>query len=160
MRHFLGLLLGIVLTAGILGGAGWATAWAMGDGHIAPLASGSELWTALGVMAGVGLVLGLVVAGRVSPLAAFVPSLALLAWTVVYALDMNRAISLIPVGHSTHPVVAQMANGCKFLLASGVFTLLGVLLFIPVLLPSRWAGRHEEEEEEEDYEESQQGAYY
>ncbi|PZG50983.1 hypothetical protein C1I98_09660 [Spongiactinospora gelatinilytica] len=159
MRHFLGLLLGVVLTAGILGGAGWAAAWALGEGHIAPLASGPELWTALGVMAGIGLILGLVVAGRVSPLATFVPSLALLAWTVVYALDMNRAVSLIPVGNSTHPLLAQVVSGCRLLLASGVFALLGVLLFIPVLLPSRWAGRHEEKEEE-DYEESQEGAYY
>ena len=57
---------------------------------------GQKLWIALGAMAAVGLVVGLVVAGRVSPLATFVPSMVLLAWTVVYSLDMNRAMSLIP----------------------------------------------------------------
>ncbi|MFI0422804.1 hypothetical protein [Spongiactinospora sp. 9N601] len=159
MRHFLGLLLGIVLTAGILGGAGWATTRAIQEAGAPAMASGPELWTALGVMAVIGLILGMVVAGRVSPLATFVPSLALLAWTVVYALDMNRAISLFPAGPSVHPLVAQVVIGCRYLLTFGVFALLGVLLFIPVLLPSRWAGRHEEEEEE-DYEESQEGTYY
>ncbi|MDF2708705.1 MAG: hypothetical protein K0R62_4357 [Nonomuraea muscovyensis] len=156
MRHLGGLLLGLVVTAAVLVGAGWAVQQAMTNTQ-AP--AGQSLWIALGAMAVVGLVTGLVTAGRVSPLATFVPSMALLAWTVVYTLDMNRALSFVPAEPSMHQIVRDAGAGAKTLLTSGVYALLGVALFIPVLMPSRWA-RRDDDYEDEDYEESRQGGYY
>jgi hypothetical protein len=156
LRHLGGFLLGLVATAALLAGGGWAVQQAMANTQ-AP--AGQPLWIALGAMAAVGLVAGLVTAGRVSPLAAFLPSMALLAWTVVYALDMNRALSLVPAEPSMHQLVRDAGAGARTLLASGVYALLGVLLFIPVLMPSRWA-RRDDDYEDEDYEESRQGGYY
>ncbi|MBT2234954.1 hypothetical protein KLK06_54920 [Nonomuraea sp. NEAU-A123] len=157
MRHFAGLLIGVVVTAAVLGGGGWAVQQALSSAAANP-AGGQKMWIALGSMAAVGLVVGLVVAGRVSPLATFVPSMVLLAWTVVYSLDVNRAISLIPDEPSVNQIIRDIGFGDKTMLTTGVFALLGVAMFIPVLMPSRWARRHEDEDE--DYEESPQGSYY
>ncbi|MFI6502495.1 hypothetical protein [Nonomuraea typhae] len=157
MRHFAGLLLGVVVTAAVLVGGGWAVQQALTAGQAVP-PGGQRLWIALGSMAAVGLVVGLVVAGRVSPLATFVPSLVLLAWTVVYALDPGRALSLVPNQPTMHWLVNEAGAGNKTLLSTGVHGLLGVVLFIPVLIPSRWARRDDELDEE--YEPSQEGSYY
>ncbi|WP_308168944.1 hypothetical protein [Nonomuraea sp. NEAU-A123] len=145
------------MTAAVLGGGGWAVQQALSSAAANP-AGGQKMWIALGSMAAVGLVVGLVVAGRVSPLATFVPSMVLLAWTVVYSLDVNRAISLIPDEPSVNQIIRDIGFGDKTMLTTGVFALLGVAMFIPVLMPSRWARRHEDEDE--DYEESPQGSYY
>ncbi|MGP3910773.1 hypothetical protein [Nonomuraea sp. 10N515B] len=117
-----------------------------------------KMWIALGAMAAVGLVLGLVVAGRVSPLAAFVPSMVLLAWTVIYALDVNRALSLIPSEPSVNQIIRDAGFGAKTMLTTGVFALLGVALFIPVLMPSRWSRQRDDLDEE--YEPASESTYY
>ncbi|GAA0944474.1 hypothetical protein [Nonomuraea longicatena] len=154
LRHIGGLLIGLVVTACVVGGGGWAVQQAMAESAASP-PGGQRLWIALGAMAAVGLVVGLVTAGRVSPVAAFVPSMALLAWTVVYALDSGRALSLVPDQPSAYWLVRQAAAGSEVLLTSGVFALLGVALFIPVLVPSRWVRR-----EDDDYEATPEGSYY
>ncbi|WP_169982439.1 hypothetical protein [Microbispora sp. H10836] len=155
MRHFFGLLLGVVVGAALLLGGGWASQEAVrGAAQSIDPAKDTRMLIALGVMAVVGLLLGLVLVGRVSPLAAFVPSMALLAWTVVYVLDVSRAASLVPTGPSVQAELLQAGRGMLTLLSTGVYGLLGVALFLPVLMPSRWAGREREEEQEEEYEES------
>ncbi|WP_246609568.1 hypothetical protein [Nonomuraea rhizosphaerae] len=152
------MLIGIVVTVALLGGGGWAVQQALTSAAANP-AGGQKMWIALGAMAAVGLVVGLVVAGRVSPVATFVPSMVLLAWTVVYSLDVNRALSLVPDEPSVNQIIRDAAFGARTMLTTGVLAMLGVALFIPVLMPSRWARRHEELEE--DYEETpQQGTYY
>lgn len=157
LRHFVGLLVGLVVTGALLIGGGWAVQQALGGIGTTPVV-GQKLWIALGAMAAVGLVVGLVVAGRISPLATFIPSMVLLAWTVVYALDMNRALSLVPSAPSVNQLVRDVGTGDKTLLASGVWALLGVALFIPVLMPSRWSRRHDDLDD--DYESTQEGSYY
>ncbi|MER7355850.1 hypothetical protein [Nonomuraea dietziae] len=159
LRHFAGLLLGVIVTGALLVGGGWAAQQALtvAPGTAAPV-TGTRLWIALAAMAVVGLVLGLVVVGRVSPLATFVPSMVLLAWTVVYALDVNRALSFIPDEPSMHQVVLEAGAGNVTLLTTGVYALLGVLMFLPVLMPSRWSRRHDDLDD--DYEEAQEGSYY
>lgn len=157
LRHFAGLLLGLVVTAAVLVGGGWAVQQAFVAGVGTPV-SGQRLWIALGAMAAVGLVVGLVVAGRVSPLATFVPSLVLLAWTVVYALDAVRALSLIPDQPTMHWLLTEAGAGNKAMLTSGFYALLGVAMFIPVLIPSRWARRYDDVDEE--YEQTQESSYY
>ncbi|GAA1268163.1 hypothetical protein GCM10009677_20800 [Sphaerisporangium rubeum] len=164
MRHFLGLLLGIVMSAVLTAGAGWASqdvargllSTAGGAPPVDPVRDTKAL-VAIGAMAVAGLLLGLVVAGRVSPLATFVPSMVLLAWTVIYVLDVNRALGLAPTDPGLDPRIVQAGRGMQDLLAKGVFAMLGIALFIPVLMPSRWAGRHAEEPYEE---ESQEAAGY
>ena len=156
MRHLAGLLIGLVVTAAVLAGGGWAVRQAAGDAAGTPV-TGQTLWIALGAMAAVGLVVGLVTAGRISPLATFVPSLVLLAWTVVYALDMNRALSLIPA-MPANQIVTDAGAGARTLLVTGVYALLGVALFVPVLMPSRWSRR--DDDLDEDYETTPEGSYY
>ncbi|WP_067179661.1 hypothetical protein [Microtetraspora niveoalba] len=149
MRHFFGLLLGALLAAVLLFGGGWA-AQELVRGAVSNVnpSGDSRMLIALGVVAVVGLLLGLVLAGRVSPLAAFVPSIALLAWTVVYALDVTRAAGLAPTATSLHEEVVQAGRGMVTLLSTGVYGALGVALFLPVLMPSRWAGPPRDEEDE------------
>ncbi|MEU9886175.1 hypothetical protein AB0M95_27135 [Sphaerisporangium sp. NPDC051017] len=166
MRHFLGLLLGVVVTAVILAGAGWASQDAVrgmlsvtGGAVVDPVRDTKAL-VGIGAMLVVGLLFGLVVAGRVSPLATFVPSMALLAWTVIYALDVNRALGLAPTDPSLDPMIVQAGKGMQDLLSRGVFALLGIALFVPVLMPTRWTGRRDDADD--DYEEGTETseAYY
>ncbi|GII27863.1 hypothetical protein [Planotetraspora mira] len=152
MRHFFGLLLGVVVAAAVLLGGGWASQEVVrGAAQNLDPAKDTRMLIAIGVMAVVGLLLGLVLVGRVSPLATFIPSLVLLAWTVVYVLDVSRAAGLAPTGSGLQLDLAQAGRGMLSLLSTGVFGMLGVALFVPVLMPSRWAGpvRDEEEEYEE-----------
>ncbi|WP_433442785.1 hypothetical protein [Nonomuraea sp. CA-141351] len=157
LRHLGGFLIGLVVTAAVLAGGGWAVQQVVGNAAASPPDS-QKMWIALGAMAAIGLVVGLVVAGRVSPLATFVPSMVLLAWTVVYALDVNRALSFIPSEPSVNQIIRDAGFGAKTLLTTGVFALLGVALFIPVLMPSRWSRR--DDELDEDYEATPEGSYY
>ncbi|PZG19988.1 hypothetical protein C1J01_10570 [Nonomuraea aridisoli] len=157
MRHLGGLLVGLVVTAAVLGGGGWAVQQAALNAS-ADLPGNQNLWIALGAMAAVGLVVGLVTAGRISPLATFVPSMVLLAWTVVYALDKTRALSFIPSEASVHQIIRDAGSGNRTMLTTGLYALLGVVMFIPVLMPSRWARR--EDELDDDYEPAPEGSYY
>jgi hypothetical protein len=170
MRHFLGLLLGVVVTGVLLGGAGWASQDAArgivsAAGGVAatvdPMRDTKAL-IGLGAMLAVGIVFGLVVAGRVSPLATFVPSIVLLAWTVIYALDVNRALGLAPTDPTMSPIIVQSGKGMQDLLGKGIFAMLGFALFIPVLMPSRWAGRQRSLDEgyEEESAQPTSGGYY
>ncbi|MFI7464829.1 hypothetical protein ACIBUQ_21355 [Nonomuraea sp. NPDC049377] len=161
LRHLAGLLIGVVVTAAVLGGGGWAVQQALASAAITPPPPDNQkMWIALGAMAAVGLVVGLVVAGRISPLATFVPSMVLLAWTVVYALDTGRALSLIPDAASVHQIVRDAGAGDRTLLTTGVLALLGVVLFIPVLMPSRWSRPHDDLDDDDDYETTREGGYY
>ncbi|MFB9629929.1 hypothetical protein [Nonomuraea helvata] len=157
LRHLGGFFIGLVVTAALLGGGGWAVQQAVGNAAANP-PDNQKMWIALGAMAAIGLVYGLVVAGRISPLATFVPSMVLLAWTVVYALDVNRALSLIPSEPSVNQLIRDAGSGAKTLLTTGVYALLGVALFIPVLMPSRWSRR--DDDLDEDYEATPEGSYY
>ncbi|MEV4102827.1 hypothetical protein AB0J42_21430 [Nonomuraea sp. NPDC049649] len=152
------MLIGLVVTAAVLGGGGWAVQQAVVSSQSA-LQGSQSLWIALGSMAAVGLVVGLVVAGRVSPVATFIPSMVLLAWTVVYALDTNRALTMLPDGPSVHQIVREAVTGSKTMLTTGVFALLGVALFIPVLMPSRWSRPYDDDDEEYE-QQSGEGGYY
>ncbi|MFF4776460.1 hypothetical protein ACFY05_26720 [Microtetraspora fusca] len=149
MRHFFGLLVGALLAAVLLFGGGWAAQELVRGAVDNVTPSGdTRMLVALGMVAVVGLLLGLVLVRRTSPLAAFVPSMVLLAWTVVYALDVARAADLAPTASSLHAEVVQAGKGMITLLSTGVYGALGVALFLPVLMPSRWASPPRDEEDE------------
>ncbi|GGM61532.1 hypothetical protein GCM10010106_04350 [Thermopolyspora flexuosa] len=152
MRHVFGLLGGVLLTAALLVGTGWAGhAIAQRAPEDPTLLNQQQVLIGLGVLAVVGLILGVVIATRVSPLAVFVPSIVLLAWTVVYVLDVDRAMSLAPVAGNLPQDLILAGRGMQALLTSGVYLMLGIALFIPVLMPSRWA----RPDEDEDYDETE-----
>jgi hypothetical protein len=133
MRHVLGVVLALVMAAALFAGAGWGVA------KVTSLhASGMSLTSthgviALAVLAGVGLLLGVLLAvPAVSPLAAGLPGIVLLGWTALLVVSARRAAHLIPLqGHS-------FAAGFGTMLTSGVLALAGALMIVPLFVPSRW----------------------
>lgn len=144
MRHLIGLILAIALSAALFLGAGWGIA------HVTSLAAhgtsmtGSTGLIALSALAGTGLFLGILLAVRaVSPLATGLPGLVLLGWSALLAVSAHRALGWVPL--QGHPFGA----GFRALLASGTLTLLGTAMIVPLFLPSRWRGAGGEDAEEE-----------
>ena len=91
---------------------------------------------ALGALLTVGLVVGLLVAiPWVSPLAAGLPGLALLALTGFYLTSVRHAVRLIPL--KTH----VYGQGFEAMLFNGVLALVGLAMVIPLFVPSRWRRR-------------------
>jgi hypothetical protein len=133
MRHVTGLFLALVMAVVLYAGAGW------GAHRIDALrAAGTHLSTrpgllALAALAGTGLLLGiLLVVPRVSPLAAVLPGLGLLAWSAYMAVNAAGADRLIPMR------AAAIGLGFRSLLADGVLALIGAVMIIPLFVPSRW----------------------
>jgi len=137
MRHVFGVLLALVMFAAVFVGAGWAV-----EKIVTLRASGGSLTTphgviALAVVAGVGLLLGILLAvPAVSPLAAGLPGLVLLGWTALLVVSEKRAIQIVPLhAHS-------FAVGFGELLTSGVLALAGAAMIVPLFVPSRWRRRY------------------
>lgn len=140
MRHVIGLCLAVLMAAVLLAGAGWGT-WRLGAllAARASLSSPAGL-QALAALAGTGLLLGILLAApRVSPLAAGLPGLALLAWSGLRVASAAQASRLIPLhGH--------LATGLHTLLAGGLLALLGMVMIVPLFVPSRWRRRGDRDE--------------
>ena len=80
----------------------------------------------------------------ISPLGAGLPGLGLLAWSALLVLSARRALQLIPLhGHS-------FATGFGSMLATGTLALAGIMMVIPLFVPSRWR-RYYSDEDDEDY---------
>ena len=147
LRHWIGVALAVGLAAAIFFGGGWAVAK-----MIRLAAEGVSLTSitglsALGILLLVGLFLGIVmVAPFVSPLAAALPGLALLAWTGLLGLNAQLATRIIPLRGET------FGAGFHSMLTSGVLALLGITMICPMFVPSRWRpaydGRDDEGEAE------------
>lgn len=87
-------------------------------------------------LAGTALLAGICVAvRRVSPLAAGLPGLALIAWTVVYGFNVARAVRYIPLR------AGAFGDGFEAMLFNGLLAVAGVVLVVPLLIPSRWRSR-------------------
>ena len=144
MRHLVGVVLAILLTAVVFFAASWGYLKLL-IGPAPPGAlpgGGGSLWhnhaviEGFGALLGVGLLAGLLIAiPRISPLAAGLPGLALLAWTGLYLYSVRRAVQYIPL--KTHPY----GNGFEAMLFDGVLALAGLALIIPLFIPSRWRSR-------------------
>jgi hypothetical protein len=141
MRHLIGVFLAILM-AGVLAAGAWGylrlTALAA---HMPGQRSGSIIadhsaQVALIAVAGAGLLAGILVAApRVSPLAPGLPGLVLLGVTLLYVLSTRRMtalLSLPPDGFGTGP--ATMLSG-------GVLGAVGLVMTVPVFIPSRWRAR-------------------
>jgi hypothetical protein len=143
MRHVIGLILAIALSAALFFGGGWGvTHMSAFAAHSTGLPSKTGL-VALAVLAGTGLLLGITLAVRaVSPLAPGLPGLVLLAWTALLAVSYRHGVNWVPL--QGHPYGA----GFRVLLTSGAAALAGVAMVIPLLVPSRWQRDGGEEDED------------
>jgi hypothetical protein len=151
MRHLVGVMLAIVMAAAVFFAASWGYLKLLigpaGLGRL-PGGGGSLLHNhavleGFGALLGVGLLAGLLMAvPRISPLAAGLPGLALLAWTGLYLFSVRHAVQYIPL--KTRPY----GMGFEALLFDGVLALVGLAMVVPLFVPSRWRGRREVSEPE------------
>jgi len=89
-----------------------------------------------GALLGVSLVAGLLIAvPRISPLAAGLPGLALLAWTGLYLFSVRHAVQYIPLKTRAY------GSGFEAMLFDGVLALAGLAMIIPLFIPSRWKAK-------------------
>ena len=88
---------------------------------------------ALAAVAATGLAAGILVAvPRVSPLAARLPGLLLIAWTVLYLVSVRRAVELIPLRSNA------IGAGWESMLSNRVLGGAGLAMIVPLFQPSRW----------------------
>jgi hypothetical protein len=143
MRHLLGIFLAVVMAAALFLAASWGYVHLVAL-HGASLTSVQGL-SALGAMAGTGLLLGILLcAPQVSPLAAGLPGLVLIGWTAALALRESQTVRYLPLRGDA------FGAGWQGLLNSGVLVMLGLVMIIPLFVPSRWRRSAIDEEELED----------
>jgi hypothetical protein len=147
MRHVIGIGLAIGLAAAVFFAASWGYLRLLripvvnGGASTLPAQGGellhnSNVLYAFAALAGTALLAGVFIAVRqVSPLAAGLPGLALIAWTVVYGFSVRRAVHYIPLRGDT------FGAGFEAMLMNGVLAAAGVALVVPLFIPSRWRGR-------------------
>jgi hypothetical protein len=149
VRHLYGTTLAVVLTAVMFFAGAWgyhellnptvvpgqSSALPAGGGS---LLSNSSALLALVAVVATGLLTGLfLIIRRLSPLAAGLPGLLLLAWTGLYLVSVRRAVDLIPLR------TQAFGAGWQALLCNGLLSAAGVVMVLPMCIPSRWrAPRH------------------
>ncbi|HTR91821.1 MAG TPA: hypothetical protein VMI73_08785 [Trebonia sp.] len=144
MRHLIGIGLAIGLAAAVFFAAGWGYLRLLrvpvvnGGASTLPANGGSLLHSAnvgeaAAALAGTALVAAIFIAvRRISPLAAGLPGLALLAWTGVYAFSVRRAVHYIPLRGDA------FGAGFEAMLFNGLLAAAGLALVVPLFIPSRW----------------------
>jgi hypothetical protein len=153
MRHLYGVALAVLLAAAVFFGAAWGyqlvfngvsasgaanSGRPLADGGGLPAGGGSlflngHVMLGGGLMLAVGLAIGLLmVIPWVSPLAAGLPGLVLVAWTGLYVSDVREAVKLIPLASHGFGV------GFQLLLFDGLLGMIGLAMTIPLFIPSRW----------------------
>jgi hypothetical protein len=147
MRHVIGFGLAVGLAAAVFFAASWGYLRLLripvvnGGASTLPAQGGELLHStnvlyAFAALAGTGLLAGIFIAVRqISPLAAGLPGLALIAWTVVYGFSVRRAVHYIPLRGDT------FGAGFEAMLMNGVLAAAGLALVVPLFIPSRWRGR-------------------
>jgi hypothetical protein len=151
MRHVVGIILAICLGAAVFFGGSWGymrllrIPVANAAVSALPAAGGSLLHDknvllAFAAVAGVALFAGICVAApRISPLAAGLPGLVLIAWTVLYGYRVRLAVRYIPLKSDV------FGAGFEALLVNGILALLGIVFIIPLFVPSRWRRRYDDD---------------
>jgi hypothetical protein len=140
MRHLIGIALAIVmiLTMFFAGAWGYLRLLRLPTPAALPAQGGSLLLSgsvlaALGAVAAAGLLVGILIAApRISPLAAGLPGLLVLGWTVLYLISVHWAVRLIPLhGYA-------FGAGWEGMLINGILGGAGLAMIVPMFLPSRW----------------------
>jgi hypothetical protein len=146
MRHLVGVMLAIIMAAALYFAASWGyLRLLIGPAGLGRLpAGGGSLLHNHAVVEGFGALLGVaVLAGvlmavpRISPLAAGLPGLALVAWTGLYLFSVRHAVQYIPLKSRAY------GAGFEAMLFDGVLALVGLAMVIPLFVPSRWRGKRE-----------------
>jgi hypothetical protein len=144
MRHVIGVALAVVMAAAVFFAGSWGYLKLLigpAKGGVLPAAGGSlihdhAVLEGFGVLLAVGLLAGIVmVLPVISPLAAGLPGLALLAWTGLYLFSVRRAVQYIPLKSQSY------GAGFEAMLFDGVLALAGLAMIIPLFVPSRWRSR-------------------
>ena len=143
MRHLIGVALAIVMAAAVFFAGSWGYFKLLSGPAKGTLPAGGgslihdhAVLEGFGVLLAVGLLAGiLMVLPMISPLAAGLPGLALLAWTGLYLFSVRRAVQYIPLKSQTY------GTGFEVLLFNGVLALAGLAMIIPLFVPSRWRRR-------------------
>lgn len=140
MRHLFGIILAIVMAGVVFFAGAWgylrlsrvATAASL-PANGGALIHDQSVLLGLAAVAGTGLLAGILMAApRISPLAAGLSGLLLLAWTGVYLVNVRFAIDLIPLASRDY------GAGFKALLESGILGAAGLGMIFPLFVPSRW----------------------
>jgi len=147
MRHVTGFALAIVLAGAVFFGASWGYVrllrLALPNANVSQLPSpganllhDTNVLYAVAALAGTALLAGIFAAApRISPLAAGLPGLALLGWSVWYGLSMRPAVQHIPLRADS------FGAGFQALLENGLLAAAGLALIVPLFIPSRWRRR-------------------
>jgi hypothetical protein len=141
MRHVFGIGLAIVMVLVMFFAGAWGYLRLLrlpAPAAELPAQGGSLLsyngvLAALAAVAATGLAAGILVAvPRISPLAAGLPGLLLIAWTVLYLVSVHRAVGLIPLRSNA------FGAGWESMLFNGFLGGAGLAMIVPLFLPSRW----------------------
>jgi hypothetical protein len=147
MRHRIGIALAAVMTAELFFLGGWGYLRVLGmpapGEQLAHLPAGGGSLTAdhrllagLAVLAGTGLLIGVLIAmPQVSPLAVGLPGVLLLGWTGLYLINVRQAVDLIPLRAD------DFGAGFEAMLLNGTLAAFGCAMIIPMFVPSRWRRR-------------------
>jgi hypothetical protein len=146
VRHLYGTALASVMALVMFFGGAWGYLELLkppvspGDPGALPANGGSLLSNgsvllALGVLAVTGVLGGVLVAvPRISPLAAGLPGLLLIGWTVLFLVSVRWATAFIPLRYHS------FGAGWEALLFDGVLGAAGLVMVVPLFIPSRWRG--------------------
>lgn len=142
MRHIIGAALAVAMAAAVFFAASWGYLRLLRLPYGTLPAGGGSLihnhavLEGFGVLLAVGLLAGLLMAiPWVSPLAAGLPGLVLLAWTGIYLSSVKNAVRFIPLKRYDY------GTGFEAMLFDGVLAAAGLALIIPMFVPSRWRER-------------------
>jgi hypothetical protein len=144
MRHVTGVALAVVMAVALFFAGSWGYLKLLGSparSGVLPAAGGSlihqhAVLEGFGALLAVGLLAAvLAVAPAISPLAAGLPGLALLGWTGLYLASAQRAVRYIPLRPG------PFGAGFEVLLFDGVLALAGLVMVVPLFVPSRWRRR-------------------
>ena len=136
MRHLVGLILALAMLAAVFFGAVWSIARILAAHAAHASLTNTSGAVTVAALLGTGLLLGILVAVPwLSPLGAGLPGLVLLAWSALHVMNAHLALRLIPLsGHSA-------GSGFSTMLTSGTLALLGIIMIVPMFVPSRWRSR-------------------
>jgi hypothetical protein len=142
MRHVYGVVLAVVMAAGIFFAACWAylrvttTRAMLGANPPSSLIHNTQIMEGVGILLAVGLVAGVLMAlPWVSPLATGLPGVVLVAWTVLFVVNGPDAIKYVPLKDY------YSGAGFEALLTTGLLGAVGLAMIGPVFIPSRWRRR-------------------
>ena len=144
MRHLYGMALASVVLVVMFFGGAWGYLELLklpvppGDPGALPAAGGSLLSNgsvllAMSVLLVIAACVGVLIAVPwISPLAAGLPGLLLIGWTVLYLVSVRWATAFIPL--RSHAFGA----GWEALLFNGILGAVGLAMVVPMFIPSRW----------------------